>query len=235
MNNVDFNALSNPVQAYENLTGVMTEAEKSLVTVGFYIISNKTFTVRKIVIEDFKSVEGLSKLQRWTEQRRLIATIEKGSEVFAFTSAETSEKLKEKDFAIEGKTVTLKTLNNSEYDSIITMNDLVKIFLESQTEHDFHQADSKELYKDKDLKVVGNHKDSSLHRKFEAWISKIKQTILTKWGEDIREQARLRKEEDKRHWILKKQIEAKYLNERILNEKVNKEVIESEQIRRSVK
>lgn len=231
---LNMNVLCQSSPIFNRLTEGMSEQERCQVKVCFYVISDKTFTFKKILIEEMTLVEEIDQLKRWTQEKRLVTAVEKGNQIYAFASSGVTEKFKDKNLSIEGKKVDLQILSDSEYEHIIKIGELVRKLLESnltskKKTNRRESNGSKPVYKTKAVSSR-NLEISNLLRKLETCTNRIKQNILKKWAEDILEKERLKKEDEKRHRIKKEEIEKRELEKRILNDEINKDEIERREL-----
>ena len=210
---------------YSTLTKGMSEQERCQIKVRFYVLDKEESLLKRIVIEEMVRIGESARLQAWAQEKQLITTVEKGDKVFAFTSSNVSEKMKGKDFSIDGKEVVVEILTARDYDDIVKISAFVIALLESNNASKTEKKSASERIIRRmptpQERAMDNFEMYDLFRKLINHSEKVKDRLLAKWRESNLEQRSLNEEAHKRKQMKKKDIEHRLLEKDILTREIN--------------
>lgn len=226
-------------KALDKVIGSM--AGEGVFNVSLFIVSAKHPRLKKLDLDQLSPGERAKKLQKWAEEHRFVAVIEKGDQIFAHTHAAYAEKLQGmydlSDLSIERKKVTVIALTDEEYDSsfggVLLQSEEEK--KSSQASHDLvqGQVEARQFLEDH-KPLLG----TQLQRNFViASMLKVGQIILNcmrQMSEARREIEEQRKEDDKHNAIIQQGIKKDILKREITKGEIEKKELQAGQLAQDV-
>lgn len=220
---------------YRRLMSGVEEHDIKHVKISFYFISDKTFILRQVTLEE--------EVTRLGQEGKLITAVEKGSQIYAYTSAKVANQLPE-GIKIGDKKAKVEGLNEADYLELLKVSLLALNLLDINK-----NSNEKKEKADKIDEVIHYPKIhmGSESQDFIQFLSKvtrlsedkIKAKLIQKMQQDRAEENR-RKEEDNRlqdikashlkHDILKKEIR----NGEIKKQELNLSLQKAEQVEKGM-
>lgn len=130
----------------DKLGGAQPELSTQSIQVSLFVVSKNNPRLKKLDLSGLRSEQRLQKLRQLAEENRLVAVIQIGNEVFAHAHKNMSKQLEsQKDLTINGKAVSVKTLNEEEYQQ------LAQMALEESSAKDDQEVEKEKEHGDKSM------------------------------------------------------------------------------------
>lgn len=182
------------------------------VKVSLFIVSAKYPRLKKLDLADLSPDERLRKLNKWAEQHRFVALIEKGDQAFAHLSAEHAKRLQpSEDITIDGKSrnVAVTSLTDEDYEQLAAVGEAFKQYVKEQNEEekteksadlDSYRSEARQFFSTHKLVSDQMHMDY-LIASMQNLPSKVILNFLRRWSEAQREEAKQQEDTQKRQTI----------------------------------
>lgn len=215
---------------FENIVGPLAVGQ----TVSLFVISSNCQRLKKLNLEGLTPEERANKLKKFAQENRFVAVVESGDKVFAHAQAQRVSQLEKlEDLTLNGKKVTLHSLNDEEAQLLAKMGEELE---DSQSVEDSNSKSesSTVVNSKKNLTVIEQNATSPYQSilltqfVFKLKFSKIIDDCLEKFREARKEEQRVLEIELKHFEILRSEINRSILKDEIQKKEVVLQVIKEQ-------